>query len=784
MYAGAAGRTYEARESMPSRTRPGPKDGGKSKAPDLVLHCGHAGLICALEAAGIVTLQWDGETDELHLSANAIQVLGISANALTTGAQLLSFIPEHDRNRVRQTLRLTWDERKACQINFHLTHPGGDDVWLQMRTRYQSTRPGRGELRGVIVEVTDSRQADEAHSLLASIISSSGDAIISKTIDGNINSWNEAAETLFGWTAEEALGQPVTLIIPPDLHAEEREIQSQLRHGERIAHYETQRIDRRGRRLEVSLTVSPVRDKAGRIVGASKIIRDITAAKQAVENLRDREALLRTLGDNLPGALYQIARCPHSGEKRFRYVSAGIQSLLGIPHEEVVADPMTLYGAILEEDLPAVLAAEDAAERVLGPFDCVFRQRHRSGEIRWVHCKSAPRRVADGTIVWDGIILDVTDQKQAEEALRQADRRKDEFLAMLAHELRNPLAPIRNAVDFLGLKSNGDADLRWAREIIDRQLAQLTRLVDDLLDVSRITRNKIALRAEQLSVSAVVEQALETSRPLIDAGQHELVVHTPPESLWIEGDRTRIAQVLSNLLNNAAKYTRPGGRIELKVHHEDPYVVMSVRDNGIGLDANMLAAVFDLFTQADTSLERSQGGLGIGLTVARRLVEMHGGMIEASSAGPGQGSEFRVRLPLLKVEENEQPCDSQACDKSPAKPCKRILIVDDNRDSADTLASLLRVKGHDVRSAYSGERGLEIARMHRPDIVILDIGMPGMNGYEVARHLRASQECSAAMLIAMTGWGQPDDRRRSQEAGFDEHLVKPVNLQLLEPLLV
>jgi two-component system CheB/CheR fusion protein len=379
------------------------------------------------------------------------------------------------------------------------------------------------------------------------------------------------------------------------------------------------------------------------------------------------------------------------------------------------------------------------------------------------------------------LIRDITDRKLAEQALREADRRKDEFLATLAHELRNPLAPIRNAVQILRLKSPADPDLRWAHDIIDRQAQQLTRLVDDLLDVSRITRGRIELRQERVELAALLERALETSRPALEAARHQLTVTFPEEPLELVLDLTRIAQALSNLLNNAAKYTRPGGHIRLSASREDGEAVIRVRDDGIGIPPEMLASIFEMFAQVDTSLERTQGGLGIGLTIARRLVEMHGGTIAAASEGPGMGSELVVRLPLAPAPEAAAP-DPRVEATAPGASL-RILVVDDNEDSAESLAMLLGLTGHDVRTAHDGPQALTAAAEHRPDVVFLDIGMPGMNGYEVASRLRRRPETQGVLLAAMTGWGQEEDRRRSKEAGFDYHLVKPLDPKALDELL-
>jgi signal transduction histidine kinase len=372
--------------------------------------------------------------------------------------------------------------------------------------------------------------------------------------------------------------------------------------------------------------------------------------------------------------------------------------------------------------------------------------------------------------------------------LREADRRKDEFLAMLAHELRNPLAPIRNALEILRLRGRDRrAAAREAWDMVERQTEQLSRLVDDLLDVSRITRGKITLQRAPVEVAEVVRRAVETSRPLIEARRHTLQVQLPPRPLWVEGDLTRLAQVVLNLLNNAAKYTDEGGQLSVAV--EAPAegngwpaeVVIRVRDTGMGIRPEMLPRVFDLFTQADRTLDRAQGGLGIGLTLVRRLVQMHGGRVEAHSEGPGKGSEFMVRLPLYRgpLPEPDDSGDGAAV----AAPPRRILVVDDNRDSAQSLATLLRLTGNDVLAANDPRAALEAAARFRPEVAILDIGLPGMDGYELARRLRSLPGLEHLRLAALTGYGSEEDRRRSRDAGFDDHLVKPVEMETLQAFL-
>lgn len=367
--------------------------------------------------------------------------------------------------------------------------------------------------------------------------------------------------------------------------------------------------------------------------------------------------------------------------------------------------------------------------------------------------------------------------------IQDNDQRKNEFLAMLAHELRNPLAPIRNALDLLQMVGLDPSELKWARDVMDRQVNHLVRLVDDLLDVSRITRGKIQLQQELLTIGAVVASAVETSRPVIEAHSHNLQVSVPEEPILVQGDPARLSQVFANLLNNAAKYTPDGGTIEVAVSIAQSEVLVRISDTGAGIPKEMLANVFELFTQVDRSLDRSQGGLGIGLTLVRRLVEMHGGSVHAHSEGIGRGSEFVVHLPLALSEHvvPAGPCDAPKHGLE-RKPC-RILIVDDNVDAAETLAVLLRAANHEVHLSRDGMSALETARTLRPEVVLLDIGLPELNGYEVARRMRNEPATKHALLVAVSGYGQEEDRRRSQQSGFDHHLIKPVDFNVLRALL-
>ncbi|MGH7367438.1 MAG: CHASE3 domain-containing protein [Candidatus Rokuibacteriota bacterium] len=448
-------------------------------------------------------------------------------------------------------------------------------------------------------------------------------------------------------------------------------------------------------------------------------------------------------------------------ETVFRIVNEATRQMVENPVSKVIR-----LGAIVGLANHTVLIAKDGAEVAIDD-------------------SGAPIRDSRGRVV--GVVLvfrDITERRGSERALEDANRRKDEFLAMLAHELRNPLAPIRNAAHTLGLLGAGDDRIRWVAGVIERQVGLMTRLVDDLLDVSRITSGQITLRQEPVSVRAILAQAMETARPSAESRKQTLEVDVPEAAGRVNGDPVRLAQAVGNLLDNAIKYTDEGGRIQLHARAEGEEILVRVRDTGAGIHPELLPHVFDLFTQADRSLERKQGGLGIGLTLVRRLVEMHGGRVEATSAGPGLGSEFTIRLPRLAADEpeTEAVAPAVAADR-PAGPVRRVLVVDDEPDSTDSLALFLRLRGHEVRTAHDGPSALEEISRYRPDVVFLDLGLPGMSGYDVARRVRMLSDGGAPRLVALTGYGTDGDRRQTRDAGFDVHLAKPVDPQALDALL-
>jgi signal transduction histidine kinase len=394
----------------------------------------------------------------------------------------------------------------------------------------------------------------------------------------------------------------------------------------------------------------------------------------------------------------------------------------------------------------------------------------------------ARKSIADQAKANHHLQAEIAERQRAEGALREIDRHKSEFLAMLAHELRNPLAPIRNAVEILRRSEGDEQAVKPVTEMMERQVKQMVRLVDDLLDMSRISRGKIELRKEPVDLATVVDHAVEAVRSLCESMNHVLTVKLPPKPTFVNADPARLAQVVGNLLNNACKFTEKGGRIRLTVEREGQQVLIRVRDTGIGIAAEQLPHIFEIFTQADTSLERSRDGLGLGLTLVKSLVEMHAGTVEARSAGVGQGSEFVVRLPLFIG--HVRPQSRKPSDAKPAATVqRRILVVDDNVDSADSLAMLLKLTGHEVQVAHDGLEAVAGAATFQPHVVLLDIGLPRLNGYEAARRIREQQRDADLTLVALTGWGQDEDRRRSKEAGFDAHLVKPVDFAILSRLL-
>lgn len=790
------------------------------------------------------------------------------------------------------------------------------------------------------------RQRDTApgfqHALahLAAVVESSDDAIISKTLDGRILSWNPAAQRLFGYSADEAVGQRIGLIFPADRLDEEQQILETLRGGGHIEQFETKRLTKDGRTVDVSITVSPVRDATGAIIGGVKIARDITARKRAEEKLRDRDRAVRHANEALRARTEELARFNQAAigrelriielkreinellaacGKNARYpleadaeppppaVLSGGQRACPVPLETILRtheledrptrppdykiethalaalvqalaeSPRTILQTLADTVLQVLRSGSSGLSlltetgeqfywaaiagawrphlgggtpRDFGPcgdvLDCDAPMLFTHWEHRYPYLSTAtplaeegllvPFRVGGRTVgtIWaishdprhrfdredlrllESLgrfasvayqaveLLGAVEQRRAalnlledavharelaeesnrklqasEEALREADRRKNEFLALLGHELRNPLTPIGTSSELLSRLVGDDARARLAIEVIQRQLAQLTRLVDDLLDVARITQGRIQLRVEALDLASVVAQALETVEPRLRAKRLKVSVATSSlQPLYVDGDPTRLVQCVVNVLSNAAKYTDVGGEVRVQTHADGSTAVIEVSDSGIGIAPDLLPHVFDLFVQNEQSLDRAEGGLGIGLAVVKRLVEMHGGEVEARSPGIGAGATFLIRLPCIA-----RPEDERAEASLPRTPPRRVLIVDDNVDAATSIAMLLNFQGHEAEAVHNGRDALARVGSFRPDVALLDIGLPEMDGYELARRLRAMPQFSDMRLIAITGYGQAGDRQRASAAGFDDHLVKPVTLAALERTL-
>jgi two-component system CheB/CheR fusion protein len=616
----------------------------------------------------------------------------------------------------------------------------------------------------------------EAQSLLAAIVASSEDAIISKTLDGVITSWNRGAERLFGWSPQEAIGQSIHLIVPQNLREQERDILDRLRRGERVEHLDVERVRKDGTPVHVSVMISPVYDRHGHIIGASKTARDITARKEWDERLREQRDVMQ-----LAMSTAKMGAWARDLVHDTVWWSPEFAALFGMA-DDANYDRERLFAFLTIEDRERLRRIVENALRERKDYAVDFEFQHeRTKEWRWMEARGRAEYSADGRpLKLYGLASDITERRRAVEALQDADRRKDEFLATLAHELRNPLAPISSGLHILR-SAKDESHRSIALEIMERQVNQMVRLVDDLLDVARITTGKVELRQEPVDLAAVIKDAIETSQPLLTDHGQRFSVRSPSQPVFVNGDRTRLAQVFANLMNNSAKYSEPGQPVSITFGRDGNDAVVRVKDAGMGIHPEMLPRVFDMFRQADRTGGRSRGGLGIGLSLVKRIVEMHGGSVTAHSDGLGLGSEFVVRIPAVEGPRREMPPDRIAADGAPAR--RRILVVDDNTDAAESLAALLSISGHETRMAHDGPEALQQAERFHPDIVFLDIGLPTLDGHETARLIRKQPWGKDMVLVALTGWGQHEDRRRSKDAGFNHHLVKPADPVVVEKLL-
>jgi PAS domain S-box-containing protein len=602
---------------------------------------------------------------------------------------------------------------------------------------------------------------------LAAIVDSSDDGIIRKRLDGTIETWNAGAEMVFGYRADDAIGKHISLVIPPDRLHEEEQIIATLKAGRRINHFETERVRADGARIWVSLTISPIVDETGAVVAASKIVRDVTPRVHAEA---ERERFVTVLENSQDF----IGMCDLQGVPFF-VNRAGLEMVGLASLERARQTPLAEFffpedqARVIGEFLPQVLRD--------GQGEIEIRFRHfKTGAARWMAYKVLT--VTDHSGAPTGfatVSQDITERKARADELIEADRRKDEFLAMLAHELRNPLAPLSNALQAIRRREAGDEHtVTVATGILDRQIRQMSRLVNDLLDASRISRGKIELRRTRVALRPIIEEAIETVRPLLAGFEHTLTTTLPPDTLCVDGDAGRLSQVIGNLLANAAKFTDKGGRIWLSAEREGDEAVIRVRDNGIGIAPEHLQTLFDMFVQVDSAIERSRDGLGIGLTLVKTLVELHGGTVQVRSAGPGCGSEFTVRLAAVFAAAGLPEVERRASAFGDSI-ARRVLVVDDSVDAAESLAMLLAFDGHEIHKAHDGADAVRTAERLRPDIVLMDIGLPILNGYEACRRIRSQPWGAAITMVAITGWGQEEGHEQSEAAGFDLHLVKPVD---------
>jgi PAS domain S-box-containing protein len=600
--------------------------------------------------------------------------------------------------------------------------------------------------------------------------------------DGTIQRINQTELDLLGYEHDECLGHHIS-----EFHADAPVIENileRLSSGETLREHPA-RLRRKDGSIRDVLINSNVWFEDGKFIHTRCFTLDITERKRAERLLRESEKRLRFIMDSMP---QKIFTANPSGE--LDYLNPQWSTFSGLTFEELKRGGWIQI--LHPEDVEKSRQAWEESLDKVKEFRFEHRFRRADGEYCWHFSRATPlQNEQGGVMMWVGSTTNIHQQKETAENLRrtaailsEADRRKNEFLAMLAHELRNPLAPIRNAMQILRLSQGNQEAVKSTSKVMERQINQLVRLVDDLLDVSRISQGKIELRCERVGLAETINQAVETCRPVLEKSHHNLTVTLPHKPLYLFADPVRLSQVFSNLLNNACKYSDGAANISLSARLGDGEIVVSVKDDGVGIARDRLHNIFEMFAQVDNSLERSQGGLGIGLTLVKELVELHGGNVQANSDGLGQGSEFIVRLPVSS-EMSDSGVTTSGSAKQPLKPAniRRILVVDDNRDSAESLSMLLQLWGNETFIANDGLEAVKLAENLRPDVILMDIGLPKLNGYEAARKIRQESWGEEIALVALTGWGMQEDRQRSSDAGFDGHFVKPVDHDVLVKFL-
>ncbi len=736
-----------------------------------------------MEAPGHAIFMLDPEGRIRSWSPSAQTLTGYSKEEILGSPLLRLCAPEVDDRALAHVLQTAAAEGQ-CQHESWQVSKDGTRRWVDALIT-----PLRGEdraLRGFLCIARDQtarkQREDELSGIAARnrlLIEGVRDyAIFMLDPDGHVTTWNAGAQRIKGYEPHEVIGSHFSRFYTSDA-TERGWPQYELKAAAREGRFEDEgwRLRKDGTRFWANVVITALRDASGNLLGFSKITRDLSERRRQEEALRQSEERFRLLVEGVE----DYAICLLDGEGFVSSWNAGAVRTEGYRAEEILGKHFSNF--YRGEDVAAnrpwreMIAARDA-----GRLELEGWRVRKDGTSYWAKVVLTPLINAQKELYGYAYLTQDLTQQQRSEALENIASRMNEFIAMLAHELRNPLAPIRNAVSLMARKGLGDPVLESMREVIDRQSRHLERIVGELLDVSRVARGQLSLEKRPLDLAEVVTRAIEVSRPTIEQREHELHVSVPDEPFPVLGDVMRLTQVLVNLLNNAAKYMRPRGHIWLTVVRQSGQIELRVRDAGLGIRAEMLSRVFELFVQDRDTLDQANGGLGVGLALVRRVVEMHGGHVEAQSEGRNRGSEFIVYLPMLQTAPKVEPNDAPVEPAVPL-PRRRVVIADDNVDAAHTLEMLLRSMGQETCVAYDGVGALEAIEAFRPDIAMLDIGMPRLDGYEVARRIRSSPSASALTLVAITGWGQESDRSRAREAGFDHHFVKPVSELALRKLL-
>jgi PAS domain S-box-containing protein len=599
-------------------------------------------------------------------------------------------------------------------------------------------------------------------------------AVFHLDVEGRIMSWNAGAARIKGYSADEIVGRHFSTFYTRDA-VESGWPQHELKVAAAEGRFEDEgwRVRKDGSRFWANVVITALRDQDGKLLGFSKITRDLSERRQHEEALRQSEERFRLLIEGVADyAIYML-----DPEGLVTSWNTGAERIKGYSRQEILGKHVSRF--YTAEDQAAGMPWEEiAAARRTGRVEAEGWRVKKDGERFWARTVLSALHDAEGRLLgFAKVTQDLSDRRHIQH-LENAARNVNEFIAMLAHELRNPLAPIRNAVHVMSRIQGADPALQAMRDTIDRQSAQLARIVDDMLDIARITRGSLAVRHARLDLADVLGQAVETSKPVIDASRHGLALEIPPEPIAVWGDAHRLSQLFANILNNAARYTAEGGKITLSVQRQGHEAVIRITDTGRGIEPELLHRIFDMFVQGRTQLQRVGGGLGVGLALARRIAELHGGSVEARSEGKDRGSQFTVRLPIA-TEPAVAAHENGEAKASRPMMSRRVLVVDDNSDAAAMLDLLLRSLGHETRVVHDASKALRAAKEFEPDVVLLDIGMPEIDGYEVARRLRGLPREQPLRIVAVTGWGTEADRQRSRDAGFDLHLVKPVDAKQL-----